>query len=60
LKPIEGDFYKEKNMKGDDALLQVLIDDNLFNSVSSILVSIEKMFSYRELTKGNPKMKHTT
>ena len=57
LKPIEGDFYNEKNKKGDDALLQVLVDDNFFNSLSTVLVSIDKMFSYRELAKGNPKMK---
>lgn len=34
-----------------------MVDDNFFNSLSSVFVSIEKMFSYRELAKGNPKMK---
>jgi len=29
----------------------------MFNGLSSVFVSIDKMFSYRELAKGNPKMK---
>ena len=42
-------------MKGDQAFFQVLLDDNLFNQVSAILTSIDKMFSIRDLTKGNAK-----
>jgi hypothetical protein len=32
-----------------------MLDDNAFNSFSSILVSIDKMFSMREILKGNKK-----
>mmetsp|Transcript_42148 Transcript_42148/g.64639 ORF Transcript_42148/g.64639 Transcript_42148/m.64639 type:complete len:555 (-) Transcript_42148:60-1724(-) len=55
LKAIEGSFYKETNAKGENALFQVQLDDNLFNSVTAILTSIDKMFSVRELVKGNAK-----
>jgi len=48
-------MYREKNTAGDPALLQFMIDDNAFNAFSSILVSIDKMFSVRELLKGNKK-----
>jgi len=37
----------------------LLIDDNLFNSMSTVLVNVEKMFSFREMAKGNPKAKPT-
>lgn len=59
LKAIEGDFHTEVNKKGEPALFQLLIDDNFFNSMSAVLVSVEKMFSFRELAKGNPKAKPT-
>ena len=59
LKPIEGGFHTDVNKNGEPALLQFLFDDNLFNSMSAVLVSIEKMFSFRELAKGNPKAKPT-
>ena len=59
LKPIEGGFHTDVNKNGEPALLQFLFDDNLFNSMSAVLVSIEKMFSSRELAKGNPKAKPT-
>ena len=59
LKPIEGGFHTDVNKNGEPALIQLLFDDNLFNSVSAVLVSIEKMFSFRELAKGNPKAKPT-
>lgn len=57
LKDIQGGFYKEQSKSGDKALAQVLIDDNLFNSLASVFVSVDKTFGYRELAKGNPKMK---
>ena len=59
LKPIEGDFHSDVNKNGEQALMQMLIDDNLFNSISAVLVSVDKMFSFRELAKGNPKAKPT-
>jgi len=33
----------------------MMLDDNAFNAFSSIIVSIDKMFSVRELLKGNKK-----
>lgn len=57
LKPIAGGFHTDVNKNGEPALMQFLFDDNLFNSVSAVLVSVEKMFSFRELAKGNPKAK---
>ena len=59
LKPIVGDFHSDISSKGEPALVQVLFDDNLFNSLAAVIVSVEKMFSFRELTKGNPKAKPT-
>lgn len=55
LKNIKGGLYKEKNANGDAALFQLMIDDNFFNAFSSIAVSIDKMFSMREVLKGNKK-----
>jgi hypothetical protein len=57
LKPITGDFYKEVDSKGNKALAQIMIDDNLFNSLFSVILSIDKMYSLRELAKGNIKFK---
>lgn len=57
LKAIEGGFYNEQNKNGDKALAQVLLDDNFFNSLATVFVSVDKTFGYRELAKGNPKMK---
>jgi hypothetical protein len=57
LKAIDGGFYNEQNKNGDKALAQILIDDNFFNSLASVFVSVDKTFGYRELAKGNPKMK---
>jgi hypothetical protein len=57
LKPIAGDFHTDVNKNGEPALLQLMLDDNLFNSISAVIVSVEKMFSFRELAKGNPKAK---
>jgi hypothetical protein len=56
LKNIEGDFYKSTNEKGEQALMQVLLDDNFFNSVFSVALSIDKMFSMRDMAKGNQKV----
>ena len=57
LKPITGEFDRETNKDGQDAFVQMNIDDNFFNSITSNFVSIEKMFSMRELLKGNIKAK---
>jgi hypothetical protein len=57
LKAISGGFNNDVNKNGEPALMQFLFDDNLFNSISAVLVSVEKMFSFRELAKGNPKAK---
>lgn len=55
LKSISGEFFKEVNHAGDEALFQFNIDDNAFNSITSVIVSVDKMFSAREILKGNPK-----
>ena len=57
LKPVAGGFHSDVNKNGEPALLQLLFDDNLFNSFFSVLVSVDKMFSFREMTKSNPKAK---
>ena len=49
MKPIEGDFYKEKNEAGEDLLIQTIIDDNFFNGFASAFTTIDKMFSMRDL-----------
>jgi hypothetical protein len=54
LKPIQGDFYKEKNDKGEDLLFQFNINDNLFNGFSSAVTTIDKMFSMRDMFKFYP------
>lgn len=56
LKPIEQAFYNSQNSEGNDALFQFSIDDNLFNSVSSVFTSVDKTFSAREMMKSNPKL----
>lgn len=45
----------DQNENGYEALIQILLDDNLFNSMSAVFASVEKTFSARELLKGNPK-----
>lgn len=37
--------------------MQLIIDDNFFNSFASILASLDKTISMRSLLKGNPKAK---
>jgi len=51
LKEIKQDFYNEKNKDGYEALLQLTIDDNLFNSFASVFTSVDKTFSVRQLMK---------
>lgn len=57
LKPIEGGFYNEVNAQGLEALTQIIIDDNFFNSFASILASVDKSISARNVFKGNAKAK---
>ena len=47
LKPIEGSYYNEVNAQGLEALTQVIIDDNFFNSFASIVASLDKSMSMR-------------
>lgn len=55
LKPIEGSYYNEVNGQGLEALTQLIIDDNFFNSFASIVASLDKSISMRQMLKGNPK-----
>jgi hypothetical protein len=55
LKPIEGDFYNFQNERGEQAMFQLMIDDNLFNAAFSYVLAIDKMFSLRDMAKGNRK-----
>jgi len=48
LKAIKGGFYNESNSKGEQALAQVIVDDNLFNAFASTIVSLDTSFSLRE------------
>ena len=57
LKPIEGGFYNEVNGAGLEALTQMIVDDNLFNSFASILASVDKHLSARSILKGNARAK---
>jgi len=57
LKPIKGDFYKETNERDEELLFQFNIDDNLFNGISSVATTIDKMFSVRELMSFYPNAK---
>ena len=55
LKPIEAEFAKEQNVRGESAMFQFSIDDNLFNSLTAFITSIDRTFGLRDFTKGNPK-----
>ena len=55
LKEIKYDFFNEKNKDGYEAMVQLAIDDNLFNSFASVFTSVDKTFSLRQLMKQNPK-----
>jgi hypothetical protein len=55
LKAIKHGFYNEANAEGDDALFQLSVDDNLFNSLTAVFASVDKSFSGREVMKQNPK-----
>jgi hypothetical protein len=48
LKQIEGTFGPETNAEGDQAIVQIYIDDNFFNSFASVITTIDQMFSLRE------------
>jgi hypothetical protein len=47
LKHIDGTYYNEVNDAGLEALTQIIIDDNFFNSFASILASMDKTMSLR-------------
>lgn len=51
LKEISQDLYNERNHEGLDSLVQLSVDDNLFNSLSSVFTSIDKSFSLRDMMK---------
>ena len=51
LKEIKYDFFNEKNKDGYEAMVQLAIDDNLFNSFASVFTSVDKTFSLRQLMK---------
>lgn len=56
LKAIKGgEFSKETNAQDEEALIQVLLDDNFANGALSIVTSIDKKWSLRELLKDNEK-----
>jgi len=55
LKAIKHAMYNPQNKDGDDALIQISIDDNLFNSLTAVFASVDKSFSGREIMKQNPK-----
>ena len=55
LKAVKHDFYNPTNKNDDDALFQLSIDDNLFNSLTAVFASVDKSFSGREIMKQNPK-----
>lgn len=57
LKKVESEFYKETNVKGEEMLAQLYLDDNFFNSFFSVFTTIEKMFSARDLAKPYPASK---
>ena len=51
LKEIKKDIETEKTKDGYEALLQLTIDDNPFNSFASVFTSVDKTFSVRQLMK---------
>lgn len=57
LKPLKNDFQKEQNVRGNYAMAQIAIDDNFFNSITSVFTSIDTSFGLRQLLKTNPKAK---
>ena len=42
LKPIDSSFGNEQNKDGDPLLFQTVIDDNMFNSFTSAITTIEQ------------------
>lgn len=57
LKPLKSAFTKEQSTKGDWAMAQLAFDDNMFNSLTAVLTSIDRTFGVRDMMKGNPKAK---
>jgi len=56
LKPIEGSFHTENSKKGHPLLTQILIDDNFFNSLTSVFSSSEFSLSVRKFMDYIPKL----
>jgi len=54
LKTIEGTFGPELNEQGDQAMFQLYVDDNFFNAFASVITTIDKMFSVREIFGSYP------
>ena len=60
LKPIQSDFFDDFNKDGEAMLFQSVIDDNMFNSFTSVLTTVDQMFSLRDLLKYYPNAKQFT
>ena len=41
LKPIQSDFFDDFNKDGEAMLFQSVIDDNMFNSFTSVLTTVD-------------------
>lgn len=54
LKTIESTFDRETNERDEEALIQLYLDDNLFNSFSAVFTTVDKMFSLRDIFKTYP------
>jgi hypothetical protein len=50
LEQIEGTFGPETNAEGDQAIVQIYIDENFITSFASVFTSYDKMFSLRDKT----------
>lgn len=57
LKNISQDFEHGKNEQGHDALAQVTLDDNVFNSACARFTSVDKQHSIRSSLGNNTKTK---
>ena len=49
LKPIKNDIINEQNARGNMAFLQMAFDDNLFNSFSTVVTSMDTSYSLRTM-----------
>jgi hypothetical protein len=54
LKQIPSEWFKETNFRGEEIAAQAYLDDNAFNSIFSVISTVEKMYSARDLAKGYP------